>query len=88
MYNKKNYNKRDQSRNKRLAEQEKRVCHFCANNLSEIDYKNIELLKKFTSNYMKILPRKRMGTCSKHQRKLAQAVKRARHMALIPFTNR
>lgn len=54
--------------------------------LNDLDYKNISLLKRITSNYAKILPAKRVGLNSKQQRKLAQAVKRARTMALIPFT--
>lgn len=51
-----------------------------------IDYKNVKLLKKVTSNYAKILPGDRTGVTSKHQRKLAQAIKRARTMALLPYT--
>lgn len=63
-------------------------CHFCVNGLNEVDYKDIKTLKKFTSSYAKILPRKKTGICSKHQRKLAMAIKRSRFMALIPFTTR
>ena len=63
-------------------------CYFCMNGLKEIDYKEIRVLQKFLSSYAKILPRKKTGICSKHQRKLAMAVKRARFMALIPFTTR
>ena len=63
-------------------------CHFCINGLKEIDYKETQVLQRFTSSYAKILPRKKTGICAKHQRKLAQAVKRARFMALVPFTNR
>ncbi len=65
-----------------------KFCYFCVNNLRDIDYKNTQVLQKFTSNYAKILPSKRMGACADHQRKLAQAVKRARYMALIPYVNR
>ncbi len=61
-------------------------CYFCANNINEIDYKDAENLRHFISSYMKILPRKRTGVCSWHQRKLALAIKRARVMALLPFT--
>jgi len=68
--------------------QNKKVCFFCANDLADIDYKQVELLKKFTNFYGQILPRRRTGICSKHQRALAQAVKRARMMALLTFTNR
>jgi len=66
----------------------KKNCFFCANDLDKIDYKNVDLLKKFINSYGQILPKRRTGVCSKHQRKLAQAVKRARIMALLIFTNR
>ncbi|MFH1193649.1 MAG: 30S ribosomal protein S18 [bacterium] len=62
-----------------------RMCHFCTNNIKEIDYKDTETLKRFISSYGKIVPRKRNGVCAKHQRKLAMAIKRARTMALLPF---
>jgi len=55
-------------------------CYFCINKIDEIDYKNADLLRRFMSSYNKILPRKKRGTCAKHQRKLAQAIKRARYM--------
>ncbi|MDD2807570.1 MAG: 30S ribosomal protein S18 [Patescibacteria group bacterium] len=63
-------------------------CHFCINNVEDIDYKDIQTLRRFISSYAKIVPRKRSGVCSKHQRKLANAIKRARVMALLPFTNK
>lgn len=63
-------------------------CYFCSNNIKEIDYKDTYTLKKFINSYKKIYPRKRTGTCSWHQRKLATAIKRSRIMALIPFTNK
>ncbi len=55
-------------------------------NYDEIDYKNVELLRRVMSNYSKILPGKRTGAHARMQRKLAQAIKRARTMALLPFT--
>jgi len=61
-------------------------CHFCVNNVKEIDYKDTDVLRRFVSSYEKILPKKKKGTCAKHQRKLAQAIKRAREIALLPFT--
>ncbi|MFH1537089.1 MAG: 30S ribosomal protein S18 [Patescibacteria group bacterium] len=73
---------------KPVREPKDRFCYFCANNIKDIDYKKADMIQKFTSNYAKILPAKRMGTCAKHQRKLATAIKRARYMALLPFTNR
>lgn len=63
-------------------------CYFCVNNLKEIDYKDANFLRRFINSYGKILPRKRTGSCSKHQRKLAIAIKRARVMAIIPFVNK
>lgn len=63
-------------------------CYFCVNNVKEVDYKDIQTLRRFINSYMKILPKKRTGTCAKHQRKLATAIKRARIMALLPFTNK
>jgi len=71
-----------------MDNKEKKVCFFCANDLEQIDYKNTDLLKKFTNFYGQILPKRRTGICSKHQRKLSQAIKRARMMALMIFTNR
>ncbi len=65
-----------------------RECHFCTNAIGDIDYKDVKLLQRFTSSYGKVLPRKKTGVCSKHQRKLSQAIKRARIIALIPFTTR
>lgn len=62
-----------------------KYCHFCVNNTEEVDYKNWQQLQRFTSSYGKIVPKRRNGVCSKHQRKLALAIKRARFMALLPF---
>ena len=62
-----------------------KTCYFCAQNIAEIDYKDTENLKKFMSPYAKIQPRTRTGICAKHQRDLAKAIKRARHLALLPF---
>jgi small subunit ribosomal protein S18 len=62
-------------------------CHFCVNNVDDIDYKDIQTLRRFISSYSKIVPRKRSGVCAKHQRKLSQAIKRARVMSLLPFTS-
>ena len=63
-------------------------CYFCSQNVKELDYKDIEILKKFISGQFKILPRRKTHVCAKHQRKLSMAIKRARFMALLPFTNR
>lgn len=69
------------------TKQEKK-CWFCVNNLKGLDYKDTETLAQFTNSYGQILSKKRTGVCAKHQRQLAQAVKRARIMALMIFTNR
>jgi len=63
-------------------------CHFCLNNLEAIDYKDVQTLRRFISSYAKIAPRKRSGVCAKHQRLLAAAIKRARIVSLLPFTNK
>ena len=65
-----------------------KYCYFCVNNIKEIDYKDTDLLRRFISTYERILPRRKRGTCSKHQRKLSQAIKRARIMALLPFVKK
>lgn len=65
-----------------------KTCWFCQNQWVDIDYKDIESLKKFTNFYGQILPKHRTGVCAGHQRQLANAVKRARIMALMIFTNR
>ncbi|MFA6131278.1 MAG: 30S ribosomal protein S18 [Patescibacteria group bacterium] len=62
-----------------------RYCNFCVNKEIPIDYKNTEMLKRYVSSFGKIVPRKRNGLCSLHQRKMALAIKRARIMALLPF---
>ena len=65
-----------------------KACYFCINDIKEVDYKDINTIRRFTNVYKKILPRKRTGICSKHQRKLAVAIKRARVMALLPFVRK
>jgi len=63
-------------------------CFFCQQKIQEIDYQDTELLRRFLSGQAKILPPKRTGTCAKHQRRLAKAIKRARIMGLLPFTTK
>ena len=64
----------------------RKVCQFCADKSQLIDYKDVEKLKKFVSERGKILPRRISGCCAKHQRQLTIAIKRARHVALMPFS--
>ena len=63
----------------------KKVCTFCADKIDHIDYKDINRLKKCVSDRAKILPRRISGACAKHQRQITIAIKRARHVALIPY---
>ena len=61
------------------------MCSFCVNKTEAIDYKDLEKLRGFITDRGKISPRRRTGTCAKHQRVLARAIKRARHLALLPY---
>ena len=71
---------------KRRGRRKKRVCQYCTDKITVIDYKDIGKLRKFTSERGKILPRRVTGNCAKHQRAMTQSVKRARHMALMVYT--
>lgn len=70
---------------RRGGRRRKKVCYFTSNGITHIDYKDVELLKKFVSERGKILPRRITGTSAKYQRKLTVAIKRSRQMALLPF---
>ncbi len=63
-----------------------KVCQFCSDKKIVIDYKNADLLRRYVDDTGKIRPRRQTGTCAKHQREIAKAVKNARHIALLPFT--
>jgi len=65
-----------------------RHCQFCVNNVKAIDYKDPVGLRRYTSSYSKIVPRRRSGVCSAHQRKLASAIKLARFMAILPYVTK
>lgn len=65
----------------------RKVCNFCVDKVENIDYKDIAKLRRFISDRAKILPRRVTGTCAHHQRNLTIAIKRARHLALLPYTN-
>ena len=79
----------DKERNERPAHRKarKKVCHFCADRVEVIDYKDVARLRKFVSERAKILPRRATGTCAKHQRELTSAIKRSRQIALLPYVN-
>ena len=64
----------------------KKVCQFCVDKVQDIDYKDVAKLRRYVSERAKILPRRITGTCAKHQRQLTIAIKRARHIALLPFS--
>ena len=68
-----------------VTRRKKKVCQFCADTIEYMDYKDTVRLRKFISERAKILPRRITGTCAKHQRQLTVAVKRARHVALLPY---
>ena len=63
----------------------KKFCYFKKNNIKHIDYKDVDMLKQFITPNGKISPRRTTGTCAKHQRELARAIKNARFMALLPY---
>lgn len=64
----------------------KKVCSFCVDKVEKIDYKTIDKLKRYISERGKILPRRITGNCASHQRQLTRAIKRARNIALLPYT--
>ncbi len=72
--------------NSRVRRAKRKVCAFCVDKADSIDYKDIGKLRKYVTERGKILPRRISGTCAKHQRQLTEAVKRARNIALLPFT--
>jgi small subunit ribosomal protein S18 len=73
--------KRDKSRKAK-----KKVCNFCVDSVNMVDYKEVGKLRRFVTERGKILPRRITGNCARHQRQLTRAIKRARHVALLPFT--
>ena len=64
----------------------RKVCSFCVDKVEHIDYKDVAKLRRFITERGKILPRRISGTCAKHQRQVTVAIKRARNIALLPFT--
>jgi len=70
---------------KRYFFRRRKVCKFCADKIDYIDYKDVKLISAFVPERGKVLPRRMFGTCAEHQRKLSLAIKRARHIALLPF---
>ena len=65
----------------------RRICNFCLEKVDHIDYKDADTLRRYITEHGRIRPRRQTGTCALHQRALAQAIKRARHLAMLPFVN-
>jgi len=78
--------KSDSQMRRRPMRRRKKVCVFCADKNKEIDYKDVNMLKRYISERGKILPRRITGNCAKHQRALTVSIKRSRHIALMPYT--
>ncbi len=85
------YNKGDRESGnfrRKPARRRRKICEFCADKESDkVDYKDVAKLKKYISERGKILPRRVTGTCARHQRALTSAIKRSRHLALLPYTD-
>ena len=81
-----NNNNQDDNYNSKFRKIRKKVCPLCADKTLELDYKNGEQLRKFINDKGKILPRRATGACAKHQRDITQTVKRARQIAILPYT--
>ena len=74
-------------RRKKVFFRRRKVCRFCADKISTVDYKDVKFLQQYVVDRSKILPRRISGNCAKHQRIVQQAIKRARHIALLPFVS-
>ena len=70
---------------RRTRKSRKKVCAFCMDKIEHIDYKDVPRLRRYLSDRAKIIPRRVTGTCARHQRQLTVAVKRARHLAFLPY---
>ena len=84
--NRRNNRNNDEDYNPKFRKVRKKVCALCANKDLVLDYKNADQLKKFVNEKGKILPRRATGACAKHQRAITLTVKRARHIAILPYT--
>ena len=81
-----NRNNQDDDFNPKFRKMRKKVCALCANKDLVLDYKNVDQMKKYVNEKGKILPRRATGACAKHQRDITLAVKRARHIAILPYS--
>ena len=84
--NRRNNGNKDEDYNPKFRKMRKKVCPLCANKELVLDYKNADQLKKFINDKGKISPRRATGACAKHQRDITIAVKRARQIAILPYT--
>lgn len=84
--NRDQYDKGDNKGGMRMRRAKKKVCAFCVDKVTDIDYKDVAKIRKYVSERGKIVPRRISGNCAKHQRQLTMAIKRARHVALLPYT--
>ena len=84
--NRRNNGNKDEDYKPKFGKMRKKVCPLCANKELVLDYKNADQLKKFINDKGKILPRRATGACAKHQRDITIAVKRARQIAILPYT--
>ena len=84
--NRRNNGNKDEDYNPKFRKMRKKDCPLCANKELVLDYKNADQLKKFINDKGKILPRRATGACAKHQRDITIAVKRARQIAILPYT--
>ena len=76
---------RTERNDRRNRKSRKKVCAYCMDKIENIDYKDVPRLKRYLSDRAKIIPRRVTGTCARHQRQLTVAVKRARHLAFLPY---
>ncbi|MCX8129882.1 MAG: 30S ribosomal protein S18 [Clostridia bacterium] len=84
--NRDSYDKGEGKGGMRMRRAKRKICAFCVDKVTDIDYKEVAKVRKFISERGKILPRRISGNCAKHQRQLTVAIKRARHIALLPYT--
>lgn len=80
------YRERSERPGRNNMKKRRKVCSFCVDKADSIDYKDVPKLRRYLSERGKILPRRMTGTCAAHQRQLTEAIKRARHIALLPYT--
>jgi small subunit ribosomal protein S18 len=85
MYQTRDKNRRRKSSIQKHFSPRKKVCRFCEKDIKDIDYKRVDILRRYIPERGKIAPRRVTGTCARHQRKLTIAIKRARTLALIPY---